>query len=47
MTIVNKECKVCPVGCSLKITIDESNPSSYKVQGNSCGRGADYGIKEI
>ena len=47
MTIINKKCKVCPVGCNLKITIDKSNPLSYKVEGNTCGRGADYGIKEI
>jgi CxxC motif-containing protein len=47
MTIINKKCKVCPVGCSLKIIRDESDPVSYRVEGNSCGRGSDYGIKEV
>lgn len=44
---MNKKCRVCPVGCNLKIIKDELNPSSYVVEGNQCGRGSVYGIKEI
>lgn len=44
---MNKKCKVCPVGCELKIIKDKSNPYSYIVEGNQCGRGSDYGIKEV
>ena len=47
MDIINKKCKVCPVGCELKVIKDESQPSSYIVEGNQCGRGSDYGIKEV
>ena len=36
-------CIVCPKGCHLKI--DEEN--DYKVTGNGCERGADYGRKEL
>lgn len=47
MDIINMKCKVCPVGCDLIIIKDESQPSSYIVEGNQCGRGEDYGIKEV
>ena len=47
MGIINMKCKVCPVGCDLKIITGESQPSSYIVEGNQCGRGRDYGIKEV
>lgn len=47
MNIINMKCKVCPVGCDLKIIKDESQPSSFTVEGNQCGRGKDYGIKEM
>lgn len=36
-------CIVCPKGCRLKV--DEQN--EYKVTGNSCERGADYGRAEL
>ncbi|MEG0329588.1 MAG: DUF1667 domain-containing protein [Longicatena sp.] len=36
-------CIVCPKGCHLKV--DESN--DFKVTGNTCPRGADYGKKEL
>ena len=36
-------CIVCPQGCHLKV--DEAN--DYKVTGNSCPRGAEYGKKEL
>ena len=32
-------CIVCPKGCHLKV--DENN--DYKVSGNACERGAEYG----
>ncbi|MBR5380124.1 MAG: DUF1667 domain-containing protein [Clostridia bacterium] len=36
-------CIVCPKGCRLKV--DEEN--GFKVTGNSCPRGAEYGKNEI
>lgn len=42
-----KKCKVCPIGCELIITQNKSNPSGYIVEGNSCNRGWEFGIKEI
>lgn len=36
-------CIVCPKGCHL--TVDEDN--GYKVTGNACSRGADYGKNEL
>lgn len=36
-------CIVCPKGCHLKV--DENQ--NYKVTGNSCPRGAEYGAKEL
>ena len=36
-------CIVCPKGCRLKV--DEEN--GYVVSGNSCPRGAEYGINEL
>ena len=47
MNIIGIKCKVCPVGCNLKIIEDEAVSPSYTVEGNQCGRGKDYGIKEI
>ncbi|NLV88881.1 MAG: DUF1667 domain-containing protein [Tissierellia bacterium] len=45
--IVEKKCKVCPVGCNLVIKKDNSNPSAYIVEGNRCNRGKEFGIKEM
>lgn len=36
-------CIVCPKGCHLNV--DEEN--GYRVTGNSCPRGAEYGKKEL
>ena len=36
-------CIMCPVGCNLTIT---KNGDEIKVEGNSCPRGHEYGIKE-
>ncbi|NLJ98203.1 MAG: DUF1667 domain-containing protein [Tissierellia bacterium] len=47
MDKIIKTCKVCPVGCELIINEDQSEPSGYHVEGNSCNRGKDFGIKEI
>lgn len=44
MTERELTCINCPLGCSLKVTIDDDN--NIKVQGNSCKRGELYGIKE-
>ncbi len=44
MSKVEKQCKVCPVGCKLTL---EKEGSSIRVEGNKCNRGLDYGIKEI
>lgn len=37
-------CINCPMGCSLKISIDDNG---YSIKGNSCKRGIDYGISEM
>lgn len=36
-------CIVCPKGCHLKIDVE----NDYKVTGNGCPRGAEYGKKEL
>lgn len=40
-------CIVCPIGCRLTVTKDDSKPLGYSVTGNTCNRGIDYGIKEL
>ncbi len=40
-------CIVCPMGCRLTLTKDESAPKGYVVEGNICKRGEDYAIKEM
>jgi len=42
-------CISCPIGCRLKVTYDETNPSpeNIKVENNKCPRGKEYGIEEI
>lgn len=47
MDKVIKKCKVCPIACELVITENKSVPSGYTIEGNSCNRGRDFGIKEI
>jgi len=47
MDIIEKKCKVCAVGCNLKIIKNEATNSHYSVEGNRCNRGKEYGIKEI
>lgn len=46
MNIINKKCRVCPIGCELKIIKNEQQ-SSYSVEGNKCNRGKEYGINEV
>lgn len=46
---MNKEireliCIRCPVGCHLKVTIEDGK--AVDVEGNSCPRGYEYGIEE-
>lgn len=40
-------CIVCPKGCRLTLIQDENCMGGYKVTGNGCNRGIDYGIKEL
>lgn len=40
-------CIVCPLGCKLKVTKNDASPAGYDVEGNTCFRGAEYGIKEM
>ncbi len=40
-------CIVCPIGCRLTITKDDSNENGYVVEGNVCKRGEAYAIKEL
>lgn len=37
-------CKVCNIGCKLSVSIDNEN---YKIEGNRCNRGLEFGLKEI
>ena len=37
-------CICCPLGCALTVTIDGDR---IDVTGNSCGRGVEYGRKEV
>lgn len=46
MNIINRKCKVCPIGCELKIIKDEQQ-SSYLVEGSKCNRGKEYGLNEV
>lgn len=39
-------CIVCPMGCQLEVTRDDSS-RGYNVKGNQCMRGEEYGIKEM
>lgn len=47
MDVYEKICIVCPRGCRLTIKKDENSPRGYTVEGNTCKRGEDYGIKEV
>lgn len=38
-------CICCPLGCSL--TVSQEEDGSVGVDGNSCPRGAEYGVKEL
>lgn len=40
----NITCTVCPMGCSL--TVSKVN-GEYVVEGNTCKRGAKYGVEEV
>lgn len=47
MEVYEKICIVCPRGCRLTIKKDDSNERGYSVEGNTCKRGENYGIKEV
>ena len=38
-------CIVCPVGCTLNVTVEEGN--NIKVLGNKCPKGAEYALREV
>jgi CxxC motif-containing protein len=40
-------CIVCPKGCRLTLIVDETCQGGYRVTGNGCKRGINYGIKEL
>ncbi len=40
-------CIVCPLGCQLEVAEDSRAEKGYKVDGNRCKRGTEYGIKEM
>lgn len=42
--MANITCTVCPMGCSLVV---EKIDGEYKVEGNTCKRGAKYGVEEL
>ena len=43
----NVICIACPMGCHLTVTEDEGAQGGYRVEGNTCKRGAAYGVKEV
>lgn len=45
--IIEKKCKVCPIGCNLIIKKDNNDPANFIVEGNRCNRGKEFGIKEV
>lgn len=47
MDKIIKKCKVCPIGCELIITENKSDPSGFTVEGNSCGRGLEFGMNLV
>jgi len=49
MIMVEKEmiCIICPIGCRLKVSSDDSQIDGYAVEGNKCIKGKSYGIKEM
>ncbi|MEG2786626.1 MAG: DUF1667 domain-containing protein [Romboutsia sp.] len=40
----NVTCTVCPMGCALVVSKVDGE---YKVEGNTCKRGAKYGVEEV
>jgi Uncharacterized protein with conserved CXXC pairs len=46
MSIRELTCISCPLGCALKVEIDE-NKNVFSVSGNACKRGEIYAKKEI
>lgn len=40
-------CIACPMGCHLTVSEDKSVPEGWRVEGNTCKKGAAYGVKEI
>lgn len=40
-------CIVCPVGCRMTLTKDDSAEVGYIVEGNKCKRGINYGVEEL
>jgi len=38
-------CIVCPVGCTLRVTVSEGN--DIRVLGNKCPKGAEYALSEV
>lgn len=39
-------CIVCPMGCRLTLQEDINEERGYKISGNQCHRGVEYGIME-
>lgn len=40
----NLTCIGCPLGCAIRVTIDDE---AISITGNTCKRGADYAAKEV
>jgi CxxC motif-containing protein len=47
MEVKDMICIVCPLGCKLKVSKNDTSQIGYAVEGNKCFRGMDYGIKEM
>lgn len=40
-------CIACPMGCHLTVFEDKNAPEGWRVEGNTCKKGAAYGVKEV
>ncbi len=40
-------CTVCPLGCKITVTSDESKEDGFLIEGNNCIRGKRYAIQEV
>jgi len=40
-------CIICPIGCKMKVSVNENSEMGIYVEGNRCPRGKNYAMKEL